>query len=69
MIATSARTDLEGCAPWIRSAAVVGYRDDVTLRPILTSAGIDLSGTLVIRHAFVSEHEDGAPGIQAGSVG
>lgn len=39
----------------------------LTLRPILTSAGIDPSGTLVIRHAFVSEHEDGAPGIQAGA--
>ena len=39
----------------------------LTLRPILTSAGIDPSGTLVIRHAFVPEHEDGAPGIQAGA--
>lgn len=39
----------------------------LTLGPILSSAGIDPSEALVIRHAFVPEHEDGTLGIHAGS--
>lgn len=41
----------------------------LTLSPILLDAGIDLSDALVIRHAYVREHEDsGAPGIHADST-
>ncbi|MGO2684388.1 GIY-YIG nuclease family protein [Microbacterium sp. JB110] len=41
----------------------------LTLGPILLDAGIDLSNTLVIRHAYVQEHEDsGSPGIHADST-
>jgi hypothetical protein len=40
----------------------------LTLGPIMRSAGIDPGGALVIRHAFVREHEDsGLPGIHADS--
>lgn len=31
----------------------------LTLRPILRDARIDLADALVIRHAYVEEHEDG----------
>lgn len=41
----------------------------LTLGPILHSAGIDPSEALVIRHAYVREHEDtGLPGIHADST-
>ncbi|WP_285725107.1 GIY-YIG nuclease family protein [Psychromicrobium xiongbiense] len=41
----------------------------LTLRPILQSAGIDPAEVLVIRHAYVREHEDtGLPGIHADST-
>lgn len=41
----------------------------LTLEPILRSAGIDPVDALVIRHAFVREHEDtGLPGIHADST-
>lgn len=39
----------------------------LTLGPILNGAGIDPSEALVIRHAFVPEHDDGTPGIHDGS--
>lgn len=41
----------------------------LTLGPILLDAGIDLSDALVIRHAYVREHEDsGISGIHADST-
>lgn len=41
----------------------------LTLGPILLDAGIDLSDSLVIRHAYVREHEDsGISGIHADST-
>lgn len=41
----------------------------LTLDPILRSGGIDPHGALVIRHAYVKEHEDtGLPGIHADST-
>lgn len=41
----------------------------LTLEPILRSAGIDPAGALVIRHAYVKEHEDtGLQGIHADST-
>lgn len=41
----------------------------LTLGPILLDAGIDLLDALVIRHAYVREHEDsGLPGIHADST-
>lgn len=41
----------------------------LTLNPILLDAGIDLSEAIVIRHAYVREHEDsGLPGIHANST-
>lgn len=41
----------------------------MTLEPILRSAGIDPSDALVIRHAYVKEHEDtGLQGIHADST-
>lgn len=41
----------------------------LTLEPILHNAGIDPGDALVIRHAFVREHEDtGMPGIHADST-
>jgi hypothetical protein len=42
----------------------------LTLGPILHNAGIDPGDALVIRHAYVREHEDtGLPGIHADSTG
>ncbi|WP_238476458.1 hypothetical protein [Agromyces mariniharenae] len=41
----------------------------LTLGPLLIDAGIDPSQALVIRHAYVREHEDsGLPGIHADST-
>lgn len=41
----------------------------LTLEPILRSGRIDPAEALVIRHAFVKEHEDaGLPGIHADST-
>lgn len=41
----------------------------LTLRPILLSAGIEPSGSQVIRHAYVRAHEDlGLPGLHADST-
>lgn len=41
----------------------------LTLGPILLDAGIDLSDSLVIRHAYVREHEDsGISGIHGDSI-
>jgi len=41
----------------------------LTLEPILRSGGIDPNGALVIRHAYVKEHDDtGLPGIHADST-
>lgn len=41
----------------------------LTLSPILLDAGMDFPGALVIRHAYVQEHEDsGSPGIHADST-
>lgn len=41
----------------------------LTLEPILHHAGIELSDALVIRHAYVEEHEDsGLRGIHADST-
>ncbi|WP_336705608.1 hypothetical protein [Micrococcus terreus] len=41
----------------------------LTLAPLLLDAGIDLAETLVIRHAYVREHEDsGLRGIHADST-
>lgn len=39
----------------------------LTFGHIMQSAGIDAIETLVIRHAYVREHEDGSPGIHADS--
>ncbi|HLV57155.1 MAG TPA: GIY-YIG nuclease family protein [Actinotalea caeni] len=40
----------------------------LTLGPILRDAGIDPSDAIVIRHAYVKEHEDGNRGIHADST-
>jgi len=41
----------------------------LTLRPILLDAGIDPANAIVIRHAYVKQHEDsGLPGIHADST-
>lgn len=41
----------------------------LTLAPLLLDAGIDPASALVIRHAYVREHEDsGLPGIHADST-
>jgi len=41
----------------------------LTLEPILGNAGVDPAGALVIRHAYVREHEDtGLQGIHADST-
>lgn len=41
----------------------------LTFSPILLDSGIDVADALVIRHAYVQEHEDsGAPGIHADST-
>lgn len=41
----------------------------LTLEPLLRSAGIDPAACLVIRHAYVKEHEDtGLPGLHADST-
>jgi hypothetical protein len=39
----------------------------LTFAHIILSAGIEPKETLVIRHAYVREHEDGSPGIHADS--
>ena len=40
----------------------------LTFAQIMLSADIDPADTLVIRHAYVREHEDGTPGIHADST-
>lgn len=40
----------------------------LTFAPIVASAGIDPADALVIRHAYVREHEDGSAGIHADST-
>lgn len=46
-----------------------GFLMTLKLEPILRGAGIDPAGALVIRHAYVKEHEDtGLPGIHADST-
>ena len=39
----------------------------LTFAPIIASAGIDPAEALVIRHAYVREHEDGTAGIHGDS--
>lgn len=40
----------------------------LTFGAIMTAAGIDPTETLVIRHAYVNEHDDGLPGIHPDST-
>lgn len=48
---------------------MIGWLMSLTLGPILQSAGIQPAGALVIRHAFVREHEDtGLAGIHTDST-
>lgn len=44
-----------------------GVAVTLMLGPLLNSASIDPAEALMIRHAFVPVHEDGTPGIHAGS--
>lgn len=52
-----------------RSSACHGRRMPLTLGPLLIDAGIDPSSALVVRHAYVREHEDsGLLGFHADST-
>ena len=49
------------------AAAHKGLAMTLTLEHILLSAGLDPKETLVIRHAYVRQHDDGSSGIHADS--
>ena len=50
------------------SSAIPSSSGTLTFGSILLSAGLDPAETLVIRHAYVREHEDGTSGIHADST-